>query len=281
MTRWRRPTRALALLLPWAAGAWGRADSEADLAKKTQNPVAALVSVPFQGNFDNRLGPGQTGTRILVNLQPVAPFSLNPDWNLISRTIAPVVSQKHMLPSGDTDADATGVGNIQESLFFSPVKPIAGGWIWGAGPVLLLPKLASSDYLGYDHGGLGPTAVILRQAKGWTVGMLAQQIWSAGGDSGSGNPADQPYSNAFLQPFVGYTTRTYTTVGANTESTYDWRSRQWVSVPLNVSATQLLKVHDLPLSVQLGVRRWLHTVPGSGPEGWGYRITVTLLFPRN
>jgi hypothetical protein len=279
MVRSIRFAGTLALLLPWTAGAWAHADSDEDLAKKTQNPVAALISVPIQGNFDNRLGPGQTGTKIQVNVQPVVPFSLGPDWNLISRTIAPIISQKNMLPDGNGLMDASGIGNIQESLFFSPKEPTARGWIWGAGPVFLLPKAAGNDYLGYDKAGLGPTFVVLKQAHGWTVGMLGQQLWSLGGDSASTDPASQPYSSSYVQPFLNYTTHTYTTAGVNTESTYDWRSRRWVLVPVNLYASQLLRLGGQPLSIQVGARRWAHTITGAGPEGWGYRVAVTFLFP--
>jgi hypothetical protein len=113
-----------------------------------------------------------------LNVQPVIPISLNMDWNLISRTILPIVYQDDILPDS---GDQFGLGDTVRSLFFSPAKPTTGGWIWGAGPVLLLPT-GTDDLLGGEKWGAGPTAVALRQAGPWTVGFLGNYIWSFAGD---------------------------------------------------------------------------------------------------
>jgi hypothetical protein len=139
------------------------ADDAAELAKKLPNPVAALISVPFQNNFEFGGGPDGDGFRYLLNFQPVVPFSVSEDWNLISRTIVPVISQEDMIGT----SSQTGLGDIVQSAFISPKEPTAGGWIWGAGPVILLPT-ASDDLLGSEKFGLGPTAVLLKQENGWT-----------------------------------------------------------------------------------------------------------------
>jgi hypothetical protein len=246
------------------------ADSAEELAKETQNPVAALISLPLQLNYDDKIGPDRQGERWLLNVQPVIPFSIGEDWNLISRTIVPLVSQKDVVPGAGSD---TGIGDINQSFFFSPKQPSAGGWIWGAGPVLLLPT-GSDSRLTADKWGLGPTAVVLRQANGWTYGVLANHIWSV-----AGNDARNDLSVTFLEPFLSYTTKTFTTFGVNTESTYDWKAQEW-SVPVNVVVQQLIKVGGQPIALQAGVRYWVDSPSGGGPEGWGFRLAVTFLFPK-
>jgi len=243
--------------------------SEADLAMQLSNPVAALISVPLQLNYDQDIGPADDGDRWLLNVQPVIPFDLNDEWNLISRTILPVVRQSDLFPGAGTQ---TGVGDVVQSIFFSPKAPTASGWIWGAGPVLLLPT-GSNDLLTTDKWGAGPTVVVLKQSNGWTRGVLANHVWSVAGDD------DRADVNAtFLQPFLTYTTPTQWTFGFNTESTYDWENEQW-SVPVNASASRLLRIGTQMVSFGGGVRYWLDS-PDSGAEGFGLRFTMTLLFPR-
>jgi hypothetical protein len=243
---------------------------DAELAKKTLNPVADLASLPFQYNYDHNIGPTESGKKSVLNIQPVVPFSLNQEWNLISRTIVPLIDQKDILPNGA--ADASGLGDITQSIFFSPKKPTESGWIWGAGPVFLLPT-ATNDNLGSDKWGIGPTAVALKQEHGWTYGILANHMWSVAGDSNR-----QDISATYLQPFVGFTTKTYTTFMVNSESTYDWKAEQW-SVPVNFMVTQMFKVGKQIMTLQFGVRHWASS-PTNGPDGTGYRLALTFLFPK-
>lgn len=244
-------------------------DSEEELARQLANPVAALISVPFQLNHERDIGPLDDGTRTFLNIQPVIPFSLDQDWNLISRTILPVVSQEDIFPGA---GDQFGLGDTVQSLFFSPARPTSGGWIWGVGPVFLLPT-ATDELLGTEKWGAGPTAVALRQQGPWTVGMLGNHIWSFAGDS------DRSDVNAtFLQPFVSYTTPTAWTTSVTSESTYDWEAEQW-AIPLNVSASKVTRFGTQLVSVGGGLRYWVDSTP-AGPEGLGFRLFVTLLFPR-
>jgi len=249
-----------------------QAEDSAELAKKALNPVAAMYSLPVQYNWDQKMGPTGNGMHSVTNIQPVLPFTLNADWNLISRTILPVVDQHGLAPDGA--ADKSGVGDVTQSFFFSPKQPAGNGWILGVGPALLIPT-GSDELLGSEQWGLGPTAVALKQSNGWTRGILANHIWGL-----EGSPADdKPKVNqTFLQPFVSYTTRNLTTYGVNTESTYDWQSREW-SVPVNLTVTQLLKIGGHPLTVQAGPRYWFAR-NDDGPQGWGLRVAVTFLFPR-
>lgn len=243
-------------------------DSQADIAKKLANPIASLTSVPFQLNYDENIGPTDQGERWVLNIQPVIPVSLNEDWNIISRTILPVI-QLNDVPPGN---DESGLGDTFQSLFFSPKAPTSNGWIWGAGPALLLPT-ASDDLLGTEKWAAGPTAVVLKQQNGWTYGALANHVWSFAGDD------DRADVNAtFMQPFLAYTTSRSTTFTLNTEATYDWEAEQW-SVPVNMLVSQLFKIGKQPMSLQLGVRYWADS-PDTGAEDWGLRLTYTLVFPK-
>jgi hypothetical protein len=241
------------------------AGNAAELAKKLQNPVASLISVPIQNNWDFGIGPANA-MRYTVNVQPVIPFSLSQDWNLITRTIVPTIYAE---ATGPGDRDKFGLGDVLQSFFFSPKEPV-GGWIIGAGPALLYPS-ATDSLLGAGKWAAGPTLVVLQQSKGFTYGVLANHLWSYAGWG------DQQVNATFLQPFVSYTTKSFTTFGLNTESTYDWQNSQW-TVPLNVSVSQLLKLGKQPIQLALGAKYYAEG-PKDGPD-WGLRFTITFLFPK-
>jgi hypothetical protein len=251
------------------AAAKPAAEEAQELAKKLSNPVASLISVPLQSNFDCDIGPADDGCRYTMNVQPVVPISIAEDWNVISRTIMPITYQNDIFPGA---GDQFGLGDITQSLFFSPKAPSSfGGLIWGAGPVFLVPT-ATDDLLGSEKFGIGPTLVVLKQAGPWTIGILANHIWSVAGDD---DRVD--ISSTFLQPFVAYTTKDAWTFTLNTESSYDWKGEQW-SVPVNAQVTKLLRFGKQPVSIGGGVRYWAES-PESGPEGFGGRLIITFLFP--
>ncbi len=243
--------------------------SEAELAKQLANPIAALISVPIQMNYDSDLGLDDEGTLFRANVQPVIPISINDDWNLISRTILPIVSQRDFPFDGYSEF---GLSDTVQSLFFSPKAPTSGGWIWGAGPVLLLPT-ATDEFLGAEKWGIGPTAVVLKQQGPWTYGALANHIESFAGES---DRAD--ISATFLQPFITYVTPKQVTFAFNTESTYDWESEDW-AIPLNFNVSKLTRVGNQLVQFGGGIRYWASSTD-AGAEGWGFRLQVTLLYPR-
>ena len=242
--------------------------STADLAKAAQNPVAALISLPMKLDWDTDIGVTDADRSTWV-VQPVIPVSLNDKWNVISRTITPVwINLGATTPGGSS---TTGMGDILQSFFFSPKAPTSGGWIWGAGPAINIPT-SSEPGLGTNTWNLGPTFVVLKQEHGWTYGMLANQLWSL-----EKNDQGQSSSSMFVQPFLSFTTKKFTTFGINSESSYDWKNDEW-TVPINLTVTQMLKIGKQPLTILLGYRNYLDA-PAGGPS-WGLRLQVTLLFPK-
>ena len=235
-----------------------------DLAKQLSNPIASLISVPLQSNYNRGYGSSD-GEQYLLNIQPVIPITLNEDWNLISRTILPVIYQDDI---AGRSGSQFGLGDTTESLFLSPKEPTSFGLIWGAGPIIYLPT-STDSLLGVGEWGAGPTVVGLVQKGPWTIGGLANHVWTS--DSGDIN-------STFLQPFINYTTPTAWTFGLNTESTYNWNDSDW-AVPINATVSKLVNIRGQRVSFQLGVRRWVVSSDG-GADGWGGRFTVTFLFPK-
>jgi hypothetical protein len=255
-----------AVLVPRDAVAQNASDEE--LAMQLANPISALVSVPFQLNYDRNVGPLDEGDRWTLNIQPVVPFELSSNWNLISRTILPVITQSDVAPGTGRQ---TGTGDLVQSLFLSPVKPVKG-WILGAGPVFLAPS-GSDRLLTTGKWGAGPTGVALKQSGPWTYGALVNHIWSfAGGD-------DRADVNAtFLQPFLSYTTPAGMTMTLQTESTYDWENDAW-NVPVAGVVSKVTSLGSQRVSIGGGLRYYAAS-PVNGPEGLAFRAFVTLLFPR-
>ena len=240
---------------------------ETDLAKKLANPIADLISVPIQSNIDFGIGPGE-GTKWTTNIQPVIPFDLNEDWNLISRTILPIIDQEGFAANDDS-LDEFGLGDTVQSFFFSPKdSPL----IWGVGPVFLIPT-ATDSLLGSEKFGMGPSAVLLKQDGPWTYGVLANHIWDVAGDD-----SRDSVNATFVQPFVSYITPTKTTFSLSTESTYDWYNEQW-TVPVNLVVSQHFKIGDQPVQAFIGARYYAEK-PDQGPE-WGLRLGLTFLFPQS
>ena len=238
--------------------------SDVELAQQLANPISSLISVPFQFNYDRGFAGGD-GERYTLNVQPVIPFSISEDWNVISRTIVPIISQDGVIPG---EGSQFGLGATVQSLFFSPKAPTNAGLTWGVGPVFLLPT--ATDGISTNQWGAGVTSIGLVQRGGWTIGGLANHIWSLSGDD--------DISSTFLQPFVNYTTSRATSFFLNTESTYDWENDQW-SVPINFGANQLIDIGNRRVQLGGGLRYWADS-SDFGPQDWGARINVVFLFPK-
>jgi len=262
-------TAILLLAASMAAPAEQGDQSSAELAQELTNPLADLISVPIQMNFDDDIGPDDKGNKFIANIQPVIPFHLGNSWNLITRTIIPVINQEDIYPGAGSQF---GLGDINTSLFLSPTAAGPGGLTWGVGPVLLLPT-ATESALGAKKWGAGPAAVVLALNGPWTSGILANHVWSFAGDD------DRPdISNTFTQPFVAYTWPSAWTLSAQSESSYNWKTEQW-SVPVNVALSKLVLFGRLPVSLQGGVGYWAES-PESGPEGVRYRLQASIVLPK-
>lgn len=259
--------RATAQTAPaFTPAAGSSAESDAELVKKLNNPVASLISVPLQNNFDYGAGPTGDGFQYKLNLQPVYPAELGEDLSLITRVILPYVYQEDVIANGTSQS---GLGDTNASFFFAP-KTAPGKPIWGVGPAIIVPT-ATDDVLGTEKWSAGPTGLILRQEGPLTCGLLASHVWSF---AGSGSRAD--INQTFLQPFFAYATPRHTTFALNTEAAYDWTGEQW-TVPVNVMVSQLVRIGKMPVSFQLGYRYYAEK-PAGGPD-WGLRFGITFVFP--
>jgi hypothetical protein len=257
-----------------AVEASGGEMSHDDLAKKLSNPLAAMISVPFQNNFDFNGGPNSDGTQWKMNVQPVIPVSINDCWNLIIRAVIPVISQDDiggtkLNPSGSQ----SGLGDTLVSAWLSPVKPTAGGWIWGVGSATMIPTgTDSNNGLGGNSWGMGPTAVVLRLQGKFSYGAMVNHVWGVGGDNGRPD-----INNTFMQPFFNYIPGGGWTYALNTETSYNWTAEQW-TVPVNLSVKKMFSMGTQMAQWELGGRYYLEKGP-NGPD-FGIRATLTLLFPK-
>jgi hypothetical protein len=267
---------------PWAAAACAalailglpaQAEMSAEeLAKLAQNPVGNLISVPFQNNTNFNVGP-LSKTQDILNIQPVIPIDVNKDWNIITRTIIPLIWQPEFAPG---QGSTFGLGDIQLSAFLSPAEPGPGGLIWGAGAILQMPT-NTDDALGNKNWGLGPTAVVLKLEKGspWVYGALFNNIWSLSSDKQGGR-----YNNFLLQPFLNYNfpgglyLTTSPIVTANWEAPSDQR---W-TVPLGGGIGKIFHIGKLPVNTQLGA--YYNVVHPDDGASWQLRLQVQFMFPK-
>jgi hypothetical protein len=239
--------------------------SVSDLAVKLTNPVADLISVPFQYNYDANIGLDKKGTINSLVVQPVIPIKLNSNWNYIVR---PVVTFEQA--NSVNGFSGTGTGPVLVETFFSPSN--TGDFIWGVGPIVTTPSLSGNNF-GTAQTGVGITAVALVMKKPWTAGLLTYNTWDAGGNSVYGTA-----NNLFYQPFVSYVTPSAWTFTVNTQSTFNWDARR-AENPINATVSKIVKFGETPVSLSAGARYYASSVPG-GPSGWGARASITFLFPK-
>ena len=237
-----------------------------DLQKQSQNPIADLVSVPFQSNTNFNAGPFNR-TQEVFNIQPVVPMHLNDDWNVISRTIIPLLSQ----PSPFFDSNTNGIGDITQSLFLSPTNPAK--LIWGVGPVFTVPS-ANDPILGTGRYLFGPTAVLVVTPPHWVIGVLLNNQWSVGG-----NPLRPPV-NAFLaQPFANYNMAHGWYLNTSPIITADWLAapgQRW-TVPVGGGIGRVFRLGDQPVNASIAA--YYNAVRPTGAPAWSLRTTLALLFP--
>ena len=240
-----------------------------ELAKQLSNPIANLSSVPFQFNWEEGVGVDDD-LRFILNVQPVVPFSINKDWNLIGRFILPYISQPPLVPGGET---AAGTGDIVMSMFVSPkVSKV----VWGVGPVFGLPT-TSDPALGSGKWSAGPTFVVLKEEKKWTYGLLANQLWSF---ASTGDTQREDVSQLFLQPFVAYALPGAITLTLQSETTANWKAQsgqEW-TIPINFLASKVTRLGPFPFSVGGGVGYFVESPDGIGAQ-WKLRMIFTLILP--
>ncbi len=246
--------------------------SAEELAKLAQNPVGNLISVPFQNNTNFNVGP-LDGTQNILNIQPVYPIEVNPDWNIITRTIMPLIWQPGFVAGQGTEF---GLGDIQLSAFLSPSKPTADGIIWGAGAIVQMPTNTDAR-LGNKNWGLGPTAVVLRIKHGdpWVYGVLANNVWSLSSDERGG-----AYSNGLIQPFVNYNFPEGFYLTSAPIMMVNWKadsSQKW-TVPLGGGAGKIFHLGRLPVNAQLSA--YYNVVHPDDGAKWQIRAQVQLMFPK-
>ena len=265
------PSVALAEKSPSPTGA-------AALAEAAQNPVANMISVPFQNNTYFGIGPNEQTANVL-NIQPVIPVKVG-DWNIITRTIIPIVYLPAPLeggipglPQNSPSGSTTGLGDINFTAFLSPEKP--GKLIWGFGPSLGLDT-STSDFIGTGKWTIGPSLVLLVQPKPWSIGVLMRNLWSFAG------PSDRETVNSFLtQFFINYNLPGGWYLTSSPAITANWEApsgQQW-TVPLGGGVGKLLKVGRLPLNVQ--VQAFGNVVAPEDAPDWNLRFQVQMLFPKN
>ena len=242
-------------------------ESQEALAKAAQNPVAKLISVPFQNNFNFGVGPNNA-VQYVLNVQPVIPISLSEDWNLITRTIMPIINQPSPAPGVRS---AFGLGDINPTFFLSPAK--SEKFIWGAGPTLTFPT-ATDSVLGNGKYSAGPAVVALTMQGHWVVGALANQQWSYAGWG------SKDVSAFLVQPFVNYNLPHGWYLVTAPIMTADWKAdsgNKW-TVPVGGGLGKIQRFGKLPLNIQL--QAFYNVEKPDNAADWQLRFQVQFLFPK-
>ena len=266
-----KPYMKILMLLPGLlASSLVFSQSAEELAKAAQNPVASMISLPFQNNTNFDFGPNED-TQNVLNIQPVIPVSLNEDWNLITRTIIPVISQP-----GFTAAQGrkNGLGDIQVTGFISPKEVGPSGWIWGAGMVAQLDT-ASNDRLGAGAWGLGPSAVMLKSFGPWLIGGLINNVWSVSTDRDDINMM-------LLQPFINYNfpdkPGRYLTFAPIMTANWEASGGEKWTIPVGLGIGQVTRFGKQAVNMQASAYYNLKK-PEFGAD-WQLRLQLQLMFPK-
>jgi hypothetical protein len=242
-------------------------DRTAALAKAAQNPIANLISFPLQNNTAFGIRPYERAQNVL-NIQPVIPFHISEKWNLITRTILPVVWQ----PNGQPTQGWFGFGDLNPSLFLSPAKP--GKLIWGVGPAFVFPT-ATAEQLGQGKFSLGPSVVVLSTPGHWVLGALVNNVWSVAG------PHERAVVNQMLlQWFVNYNMKKGWYLTTSPIITADWRapSGNQAVVPFGGGVGRIMKIGFQPVNIT--GQFYGNAVHPAGASPWGMRLQIQFLFPK-
>jgi len=259
---------AAAAFVLGAAGVTTEAESPlTELAKAAQNPLAELVSLPFQNNTNFGYGPSDSkGTQNVLNIQPVVPITLTRDWNLITRTIFPLVWQPSSLAGG---SGSFGLGEINSTAWVSPANP--GDLTWGIGPAASFPTSTSANVGSQSTWGLGPSAVAVAQPHPWVVGVLANNLWNIAGDTSN---------KMLIQYFINYNFEDGWYLTSSPIITANWNAasgQKWV-VPFGAGFGKLFVLAKLPINGS--VTAYYNAVkPDIGPE-WTLRVQAAILLPK-
>jgi len=244
------------------------AQGTSEIAKQAQNPIAKVISVPLENDFYPQTGIDKEDSYVL-EMKPVVPLKLSNDWNLITRTIIPIVQVPDLSP---TVNGTSGLGDIQLSLFLSPAK--VGKVIWGAGPVISLPT-ASEDILGTKKVSIGPTVVVLSIQGHWLFGALVQNLFSVAG------PSERPDVNQMLlQPFVNYNMRHGWYLVSSPIITSNWEvnsNNRW-TVPVGGGVGRIVHFGKLPVNAYTQFFRNVERPDGT--TSWSARFQMQFLFPK-
>jgi hypothetical protein len=250
-----------------AGGAGDESASQEALAKAAQNPIANMISVPLQNNFNFGIGENNV-MQYNLNIQPVIPISLSKDWNLITRTIIPIINQPSPAPGVGS---AFGLGDLNPQFYFSPAKP--GKLIWGVGPTFTFPT-ATDSMLGSGKWSAGPAVVALTIHGHWVIGGVANQQWSFAGWG------DNDVSAFLVQPFVNYNLPHGWYLVTAPIMTANWEAGsgdKW-TVPVGGGVGKIFKIGKQAFNAQLQAFGNV-TKPDNGAD-WSLRFQIQLLFPK-
>jgi hypothetical protein len=247
-----------------------------DLRQASQNPVADLISVPFQNNTNFGVGK-LDNTQNILNIQPVIPVHLNQDWNLVTRWIMPVTYQPPFFAGDTTDF---GLGDLTPELFISPKNPIplapGLGLVWGVGPAFQLPT-ATDSRLGSGKWSAGPglVALLLSQKPNVVTGFVVNNLWSFAGDEDRAN-----VNLMTLQPFFNYNLPEGWYLTTSPLITADWEAdskNRW-TVPVGGGFGRVFKIGSQPVNAQLTAYDNVVSPQVTGAD-WQLRSEFTFLFP--
>jgi hypothetical protein len=244
-------------------------ESETELAKKTQNPVADLVTIPFQNRMNFGIGPNNRMQNVL-NVQPVVPIHLNSEWNVITRTIMPIIKQPDLSTTND---NTWGIGSTSFTALLSPANP--GPLLWGVGPAFQIPT-TTDDQLGSRKWGAGPSVVLLTMQGPWVYGAIANQVWSIDGSNNRPNT-----STFFMNAFLNYNLADGWYLASQPIITADWQAsagNKW-TVPVGGGVGKIQRIAGLPFNLQ--VAAYSNVVRPTPGADWELRLQIALLLPKS